>query len=393
MKLPTLSSGIKHTTATRFALFCAATATCGCASTSAQAPFPVRADTVVPGDLLGPFEGHVVDGQTGKPIDNAAVLGGWAWGSGGGMEGPASARSTLTQTDADGRYVIGRLSELTDGRLERFTLIVYKQGYLPYRSDRRFEDYSVRHDFAQTGNVAKLDRTGPDTSHTRLVRFIGAGGPLLPRLASELQQAHLEQQAPTVAEGGSEGGKATGAGGKLDAGKLLTPEDVKAVTGYKGAFTVEKLRDLPSTANYDSLHFAAESEPERFDVGLRLFRLDPAAAEKQFETMLGELPGAVEKNEVGDRSLRAREGDILAVGALDRAHGIVLLFTCGEGQCKDHETVAVLVKRMLARIDRLGPATAPSTTMEFKPSPPPPEEKPPASGPEEFKLKPPEFKP
>jgi hypothetical protein len=369
----------------------------GCAATAVQAPFPVRPDTVVPGDLAGPFDGQVLDAQSGKPVEGAAVLGSWAFQTGDGrLSGPATARFVLAQTDADGRYRIGRLSELTDGRLDRFTLIVYKQGYIGYRSDRRFEDFSPRRDFAQSGNVARLDHPPSDLSHVRHLRFIGAGGPLLPRLSSELQLASVEAETMGV-ETAAE--KEAPAGAGLDASLLLKPDEVKAATGYKGTFTVDKLGDIPSTANYDSVHFAAESEPEKYDVGLRVFRLDPQVVERQFEVMVRELPGAEEKNEVGDRSVRAREADILALGALDRAHGVILLFTCGEAQCKDFETMATLMKRMFTRIPRLGRAVVEKPAAKApgeQPSEQPKveeEEKPEQGGGDQggFKLKPPEL--
>ncbi len=361
----------------------------GCAGTAAVAPFPVRPDTVVPGDLAGPFDGQVVDAQSGKPIEGAAVLGSWAFETGdGSLPGPATARSTLTQTDADGRYRIGRLSELSDGRLQRFTLIVYKQGYVAWRSDRRFDDFSRRHDFAQSGNVAKLDLFGADLSHVRHLRFIGAGGPLLPRLAAELQQAGLEVETQAAAVAKEEPTA-------FDARTVLGPEDVKAITGYKGNFTVEKLGDIPSTPNYDSLHLAAETEPEKYDVGLRVFRLDPSIVERQYDVMVRELPGAEEKDEIGDRSVRAKEGDILALGAMDRAHGVLLLLTCGEAQCKNFATMLALMKRAWPRIPRLGRAPAPvAPTAPATPSAPTPsvEEKQETPGAEGgFKLKPPEL--
>ncbi|MSP60494.1 MAG: carboxypeptidase regulatory-like domain-containing protein [Myxococcales bacterium] len=314
----------------------------------------------MPGDLLGPFDGQVLDAGSGKPVEGAAVLGSWAFEDGGGLTGPSSAAWQLTETDADGRYAIGRLSTIAGGRIARFTVVVYKRGFAGWRSDRRFEDFSARHDFAQRGNIARMARMPAEGSHIRLVRFVGAGGPLLAKLGWELQQASLEAEAAR-GRGESEGGVAPApatAGGVLDANQLLSADELKAVTGYGGDLTVEKLGDLPTTAQYDSAHFHAEGQPEKFDAALRLFRLPKADAEKQYEVLVRELPGAEEKNEVGDRSLRAREGEVFAVGALDRAHGVVVLFTCGVAQCSDHDTAVKLVRRMWTRLGRLSRAPA-----------------------------------
>jgi hypothetical protein len=341
----------------------------GCAGPRAEAPFPARPDTVVPGDLAGPFEGRVIDSGTGKPVEGAAVLASWAFESGSGMQGPAGAESTLSDTDSDGRYLIPRLADFatpTRGHLERFTLVVYKRGYVAWRSDRRFDDLTPRRDFAQTGNLARLDKLPADASHVRHLRFVGAAGPLLPRLAWEIQQAGVELEAaahppaetprPSVPEGEL-----------LDASVLLSADELKAVTGYKGEFTVGKLTDLRTSATYDSLHFRAEGKPETWDAALRVFKLDTPTAERQFAVLLAELPGAVEKKEIGDRSLRAREGDIYAVAALDRARAVVLVFTCGSHQCADLDTTVAIVKRMWSRLGRLGQTTPADKKPEGKP--------------------------
>src|SRR5690349_21719697 len=89
MKIPTPRLHIKIG-----ALLFAALA--GCAGPRAEAPFPARPDTVIPGDLSGPFEGRVVDAGTGKPVEGAAVLASWAFESGVGLPGPAAAESSLT---------------------------------------------------------------------------------------------------------------------------------------------------------------------------------------------------------------------------------------------------------------------------------------------------------
>jgi hypothetical protein len=351
----------------------------GCGGGIPEAPFPARPDTVAAGDLRGPFDGRVIDAASGKPIEGAAVLGSWAYESGLGMAGPAASASVLVETDADGRYEVARLDNDLDprARLDRFTLVVYKRGYLAWRSDRRFEDLSARHDFAQTGNLAKLDKLPGDVSHARHLRFVGAGGPLLPRLGWELHEAAGQALGGKGSEKPPEEVHPTAP--LLDATPLLSADELKAVTRFPGPIKVGKLGDLPTTPLYDSVHFAATGQPEKFDAAIRLYHLAPAEAEKQFEKLLKEVPAATEKGELGDRSLRGREGEIYAVAALDRARGFVLVFTCGLGQCEDFAAAVGLAKRMWARLDRTlhPPELA---------APPPPEE--PVKSPE---LKEPDF--
>src|SRR3954470_17533607 len=83
----------------------------GCAGAVAQAPFSARNDTVEPGDLLGPFDGRVVDAQSGKPVAGALVYASWGFEVGRGLTAPAGSANATAETDSDGRYVIPSLAK------------------------------------------------------------------------------------------------------------------------------------------------------------------------------------------------------------------------------------------------------------------------------------------
>jgi len=375
----------------------------GCAPAIAQAPFPARPDTVMPGDLLGAFDGQVVDAQSGKPIAGAIVQASWAFETGRGLVAPAGGSVTTVATDNDGRYVIDRLSDLPSARarVAAVTVVVYERGYVAYRSDRVFDNAvggaRARTDFSQHQNKVKLDRWSGTYSHVKHVRFVGGSGPLKRALGSEVVEASLEltsggpQKGATTAPVAETPGAPT-----LDATPLLSVDELRAVTGYGGQLTVDKLADLPTTPSYDSRHFKAVGKPETFDAALRVWKLAPADAEKRYDKMLAEIPHAEKKDEVADRSLRGYDGRIVAIAALDRARGVVIELTCGLDQCRDADQAAALLRRVMARADRLGQATA--APLEegkpkeeapkpepSKPEPPPEEEKP-------FQLKQPELK-
>ncbi|MBI5481263.1 MAG: hypothetical protein HY906_20560, partial [Deltaproteobacteria bacterium] len=189
---------------------------------------------------------------------------------------------------------------------------------------------------------------------------------------------------------------------------LLTADEVRASTAFKGMFQEQRLLDLERTAFYDSRHFQAVGQPQSFDVALRVWRLDADAAEERYLKLLGDMPAAKSRNEIGDRSLRAQEGDILAVAFLDRQTGAVVEMTCGTSQCKTHEVLLELARRVLPRLARLTTempaADAPPAPRGPKPAPrpgapqPPPEAETPEEAPEApsglpepgFRLKPPE---
>jgi hypothetical protein len=365
----------------------------GCAAPLAEATFPVRPDTVEPGDIAGPFEGRVVDAATGHPIAFALVQASWALEVGRGLTAPAGAVTTTAATDSDGRYQIDRLRAFPGRRtrVERVTVTIYKRGYVAYRSDRRFDDLGVRHDFAQTGVLIKLDRYPAGLSHVKHIRFVGGAGALRAALSGEYVQASLELAGRAVPA------EPATTGPLLDASALLSEDELRAVTGYEGRFIVEKLADLPTTANYDSKHFRAEGKPESFDAAIRVWKLGSAqAAEARFATLKKEVPHAEIRDELGDASLRGWDGKILAAATMERARGLVIELTCGVELCRDAEQAVALLKRVLSRGERLGEKAAPTPPAEAAPAETAPaEEKPPEEKPPEeekpFQLRQPEL--
>jgi hypothetical protein len=315
-----------------------------------RAPFGYRPDTLTPGDLLGPFEGLVVDAETDRPIAGATIAGSWAFERGVGLTGPAGASEFVVETGADGRYRIPALKALPSGasmRVRRFTLLAYKRGYVGWRSDRRFPDGGQRRDFSQRANRVRLEKWRDGLLHSRHLVFLGGGSAIKTAAQWEAQPASLELEGlrPTATAGGAEPvAPGTAGAPPLDVSAVLSQDEVRGVTGYAGSFETGKLTDLPTTEFYDSLHFKAEGRPESFDVGLRLWRLGTAGAEAQYRKLLAELPGAQAKDEIGDGSLRARAGDLLGLAFLSRERGIVVSLTCGVSQCTEPSQLLRLAK-------------------------------------------------
>jgi hypothetical protein len=354
-------------------LLAAALCAGGCAPVVAEAPFPARPDGAEAGDLLGPFTGRVIDAATSKPLSGAVVFASWGFDTGRGLVSPSGGDSLSVETDSDGRYQVPRLPHVPRGRdrVARFTLVVYKPGYLAWRSDRRFDDHSARRDFAQWNAVAKLDRWSSGMSHVKHLRFAGGAGAIKRAMAGELVQASLElsgQTAAPVEDGGSGGGPL------LDVTALLSADELRAVTGYAGAFEAGRLGDLPQASHYDSRHFKAVGKPESYDAAIRVWRAaTPQGAWQRWEKVVKEVPNSEIKDELGDKSLRGHDGKILAVAAIDKARRLVIQLTCGIDQCRDHAQAVALLKRILARADKLG--AAPAAAEEKKVEPPKEEEK------------------
>jgi hypothetical protein len=324
-----------------------------------RAPFSGRPDSVRPADLLGPFEGMVIDADSERPVAGAIVAASWAFERGIGLRGPAGARELIVETGADGRYLFPRLTDLPSGasvRVRRFTLVVYHRGHVAWRSDRLFPGREARRDFSQRGARIRLERWHPEMRHAEHLLFLGGGTRVRAAAAWELQPAAMEmdgERGPATDERAPIGAAVATTAVPLDVAKLLTDDEIRGVTGFVGKFEDGKLTDLPTTEFYDSRHFKAVGKPESYDVGLRVWRLGTAAAEVQYRKLMSALPDAKTTDEVGDASFRAKAGGIAGIVYLVRERGVVVSMTCGALQCPEPAQLTKLAKLVESRLPEL----------------------------------------
>lgn len=344
-------------------LFTALLAACA-APLVRPAPFRAQPDSVDGGDLRGPFDGRVIDAETDRPVAGAQVYATWSFVAGYGLTAPAGWHEHLTVTDAGGRYVVPKLKKLPRGvggaRLAAFHLVVYKRGYVAYRSDRRFDDFGPRTDFTQKRHEVRLERWRSDISHVKHLRYVGGGETMaeltkweVPEAAAELAGRPSPGEPTVVGPTGPDEPERPA----LDAAPLLTPDDVAAATGHKGAFDVGDLGDEPASPEYDSVHLRARDLDETYDVAARVWRLPLDEAPKHFKRLLDELPNVKQTNELGDASLRAvsPQGDILGAAYLDAKRGFVVLVQCGASTCTSGDAAVKVLEKVKAHIDAAFP--------------------------------------
>ncbi len=268
----------------------------------------------------------------------------------------------VASTDANGRYAIDRPTEDTPaGRLSAFQLVIYKKGYVAYRSDRRFSDLGPRFDFAQLHNAVDLERWHSDHSHVRHLRYVGGGTALAALTAWERTEA--------TAELSGEGRRGAGqlssdlldslSDGRLIAAQLLGEAEIKAITDFEGSFESGPLNDEADTSSYSSQHFKALGQPEVYDVAIRLWRLKDDGASKRFDELAETLPGVTERDDLADRSLIALEGDIQGYAFMDKRRSLVVLITCGKGQCTTQDQVVALARKIYSNIEAVLPLGQP----------------------------------
>jgi len=318
------------------------------------APFRVRPDSADAGSLRGPFNGWVVDVTTHAPIAGALVYAAWTLERGSALPEPAGAHEYVGSTDAAGNYRVPSFESVPSGtRVTEFTLLVYKRGYIAYRSDRRFTDLGLRMDFAQNDNQVLLERWRNELSHARHLRFVGGGTAVSALTSWELADASAELEGKRPSGDDLRPGR--GEGPYVVAAQLLTDVDIKARTKYDGQFETGPLSDEPDTATYSSQHFKALGRPESWDVAIRVWRLDPGKAQARYDELISQLPGVTEKDEVASRSFQTAENEIRGVGFLDGTRGVVVLITCGNSQCAALEDAVALEQGVYTRLKQLVP--------------------------------------
>jgi hypothetical protein len=326
------------------------------------ATFRARPDAVAPGSLIGPFTGRVLDSSNRAAVTGAVVYATWTLERTNPLPVAAGHREAVASTDATGRYLLAELTDVpADVRVTDFTLVIYKRGFVGYRSDRRFVDFGPRRDFAQLENTVLLERWRPELSHARHVRFVGGGAVISAVTDWESDAAIAELDPDRKPEGPGPLIPGVGDGPYLVAAQLVKPEEIKARTRFDGSFETGPLGDEPDTATYSSQHFRALGRNESFDIAIRLWRVGPGAAVDRYDELRAGLPGMEEKDEIASRSLRATERDIYGVGFLDGQRGVVVLLTCGKSQCASIEDAVALAAQAHKRIKELWPLDRTST--------------------------------
>ena len=321
--------------------------------------FGQRPDSVKPGSMLGPFEGRVLDADSGQPLEGALVWCSWGFSRGMGAVAPYAARSASVRTNADGRYHINKLRELPSGlsvRLSRLSLVVYQPGYVAYRQDRVFQPRLRRHGFSQRKNVVRLARWSPELSHAQHLLFLG-GDSLVQSLAqrevrravAELGTDKSDPRTPARQRGSPESPEETSDGGS--ARRLLTSDEVRSITGFLGALNTAVLADAGDA--HDSLHLRAVDRPERYDVAIRLWRLQGDRLTRRYEALLDALPGSKQTDEIGERSFVVTQGAIRGLAFIEPTHAALVLLTCGSGQCTTADQLRQMAQRAYQNLSRL----------------------------------------
>ncbi len=345
------------------------------------APFKGYRDQVTDASLHGPFDGQIVDESTGEPVADAAVVAVWSYDHGDGFIGPAGSEVFETTTDEAGRYRVPEAKLALRGpttRLVSFELVVYKRGYIAYRSNRK-PDGSARTDFTVRHNRINLKKWRQSDSHVDHLVFLAAPRSIQKLTYWEQELANLElfrqqggageELAGDAETDGTDETPVTGDAKPkpqtlLDARAVLGPDEVRARTGYAGEFTVGEPSDLKRTDFYHGVHLQADGQEQAYDVIYRVWRSPPGGMDPVVDTIEETLPGVKPSGEVTEETWVYETKGVYAVGFIDREANVGVLLTCGDQQCADLDTAIILAKWIQRNLDRLSDEAAPAEASE-----------------------------
>ena len=120
------------------------------------------------------ISGRVVDGSTGKPIEGALVVAQWTKPRGlPGMQYHDLHKIVETLTDKDGQFLLGGTSGFIVNQPE---MIIYKEGYIPWRNDSIFPSSSIVKEHEWKNNVTyRLEAFTGEYSYQQLYGFLDFG--------------------------------------------------------------------------------------------------------------------------------------------------------------------------------------------------------------------------
>jgi hypothetical protein len=117
--------------------------------------------------------GKVIDNATGKPIEGALVVAQWTKSRGiPGMQYHDLHKIIETQTDKEGMFAI---SGTTGFNLDQPDMIIYKEGYIPWRNNAIFPDINTgKHEWNNNVTYKLNAFTGKYTAR-QLYDFLDSG--------------------------------------------------------------------------------------------------------------------------------------------------------------------------------------------------------------------------
>lgn len=135
----------------------------------------------------------------------------------------------------------------------------------------------------------------------------------------------------------------------LQINEMLTPVDIRELTGYTGTLLDKPLPGQEPNANRNSMRIASD---EGFGVGLQVWRVDEV---RQLEPRFSRLRSTYIQQErperiIGQQAFTGEFGGIRHYAFLHRASRQILVVTCSDEICDTPEKVSRLAGRINSRL-------------------------------------------
>ena len=222
-------------------------------------------------------------------------------------------------------------------RVRRFTLIVYHQGYIGWRSDRQFPEGNARRDFSQRNNRVRLEKWREGLLHHRHLVFLGGGAATRSAAQGEVQAAvmELEGRRPVPTPGAPEGPAAPAR--KQPAGRHPAAVRGRAARGDRLRRRVRH-RQAEGPAHHRLLRQPA-LQGARAARELRRRPAGLAAGDRRPRPSTASCWASCRAPGSPTSWATARCGpgpaEVLGVAFLSREKGVVVSVSCGVRQCPD----------------------------------------------------------
>ena len=281
----------------------------------------------MPGDLLGAFDGQVLDARRAASRSpgpscrrRGASRPGAAWSRPPAAPSPPSPPTTTAATSSPASQICraarARVASVHARRLQARL----RRPIAPIASSTTRWRRARRTDFSQHNNLVKLERWSPARCRTSSTCASSAA-----RARSRARSAGEFVAGQPRADGGPS--KATAAEPSPSRARarrstpsvLLSVDELRAVTGYEGDFTVEQAGRSADNADLRQPPLPRDRQARVLRRGAARVEAAPRRGRRRAlrQARSTKMPHAEEKDELGDRSLRGYDGSILAVAGID----------------------------------------------------------------------------
>ncbi|MEO1269047.1 MAG: hypothetical protein AAFX99_13180 [Myxococcota bacterium] len=134
---------------------------------------------------------------------------------------------------------------------------------------------------------------------------------------------------------------------------VLTRNDVRSATGYRGLLRPGPLPGIEVSENYTSLRLRPSGNVG-YGAGLQVWEIaSPGYQTREFNNFLRQYPASKRSTELGDSAFSSSWGGVRYFVWLDRTRKLLIALTCDAKICKNDESLLKLARRINTNLPRV----------------------------------------